>query len=65
VSVMISHSNQVCCRGAACYWGQYCCLHAVCVGADGSELVTGIGSRVLVYETTAGDLLHSLHGHKV
>lgn len=33
--------------------------------ADGSELVTGIGSRVLVYETTAGDLLHSLRGHKV
>ncbi|KAA6424241.1 MAG: intraflagellar transport protein [Trebouxia sp. A1-2] len=31
---------------------------------DGSELVTGIGSRVLVYETTAGDLLHSLRGHK-
>lgn len=35
-----------------------CCI-------DGSELVTGIGSRVLVYETAAGDLLHSLRGHKV
>ncbi|KAL3157461.1 hypothetical protein ABBQ32_011928 [Trebouxia sp. C0010 RCD-2024] len=34
-----------------------CCI-------DGSELVTGIGSRVLVYETAAGDLLHSLRGHK-
>ena len=32
---------------------------------DGSELVTGIGNRVLVYETAAGDLLHSLRGHKV
>lgn len=45
--------------------GKYCCLHGVCSCADGSELVTGIGSRVLVYETTAGDLLHSLRGHKV
>lgn len=33
--------------------------------ADGSELVTAIGNRVLVYETATGDLRHSLRGHKV
>ena len=33
--------------------------------ADGTQLVTGIGSRVLVYGVAEGDLLHSLRGHKV
>jgi len=32
--------------------------------ADGSQLVTGVGSRVLVYDAVDGDLLHSLKGHK-
>ena len=31
---------------------------------DGTQLVTGVGSRVLVYDSTDGDLLHSLKGHK-
>ena len=31
---------------------------------DGTQLVAGVGSRVLVYNATDGDLLHSLKGHK-
>jgi WD40 repeat protein len=31
---------------------------------DGTQLVTGVGSRVLVYDSSDGDLLHSLKGHK-
>eukprot|EP00240_Pyramimonas_obovata_P000052 CAMPEP_0118949464 /NCGR_PEP_ID=MMETSP1169-20130426/49666_1 /TAXON_ID=36882 /ORGANISM="Pyramimonas obovata, Strain CCMP722" /LENGTH=1253 /DNA_ID=CAMNT_0006896109 /DNA_START=163 /DNA_END=3921 /DNA_ORIENTATION=+ len=31
---------------------------------DGTHLVTGVGSRVLVYDAVDGDLLHSLKGHK-
>eukprot|EP00854_Cymbomonas_tetramitiformis_P014886 gene14886-17599_t len=31
---------------------------------DGTQLVTGVGSRVLVYDAVDGDLLHSLKGHK-
>ena len=31
---------------------------------DGTQLVTGIGNRVLVYNAADGDLLHSLKGHK-
>jgi hypothetical protein len=31
---------------------------------DGTQLVTGMGSRVLVYDANDGDLLHSLKGHK-
>ena len=31
---------------------------------DGSQLVTGMGSRVLVYDAVDGDLVHSLKGHK-
>jgi len=33
--------------------------------ADGSQVVAAVGSRVLVYDTTDGDLLHALKGHKV
>jgi hypothetical protein len=33
--------------------------------ADGSQLVAGVGSRVLVYDAADGDLLHALKGHKV
>ena len=29
---------------------------------DGTQLVTGVGSRVLVYDAVDGDLLHSLKG---
>jgi len=31
---------------------------------DGTQLITGVGSRVLVYDAGDGDLLHSLKGHK-
>lgn len=31
---------------------------------DGTQLVAAVGSRVLVYDTTDGDLLHALKGHK-
>ena len=33
--------------------------------ADGTQLIAGIGNRVLVYDATDGDLLHALKGHKV
>lgn len=31
---------------------------------DGSQLVAGVGNRVLVYDAADGDLLHALKGHK-
>eukprot|EP00873_Tetraselmis_striata_P015075 jgi/Tetstr1/435339/TSEL_024257.t1 len=31
---------------------------------DGTQLVAGVGNRVLVYDATDGDLLHTLRGHK-
>mmetsp|Transcript_5353 Transcript_5353/g.11710 ORF Transcript_5353/g.11710 Transcript_5353/m.11710 type:complete len:1236 (+) Transcript_5353:188-3895(+) len=31
---------------------------------DGSQLVAGVGNRVLVYDAVDGDLLHALKGHK-
>lgn len=33
--------------------------------ADGSQIVAGVGNRVLVYDAVDGDLLHALKGHKV
>eukprot|EP00743_Colponemidia_sp_Colp-15_P003978 GILK01004290.1.p1 GENE.GILK01004290.1~~GILK01004290.1.p1 ORF type:complete len:1251 (-),score=266.14 GILK01004290.1:264-4016(-) len=30
---------------------------------DGSQIIVGVGNRVLVYDATDGDLLHSLKGH--
>ncbi len=36
-----------------------------CILADGSQLVAGVGNRVLVYDAVDGDLLHALKGHKV
>lgn len=32
---------------------------------DGSQLVAGVGNRVLVYDAVDGDLLNALKGHKV
>lgn len=32
---------------------------------DGTQLVAGVGNRVLVYDAVDGDLLHALKGHKV
>jgi len=31
---------------------------------DGTQLVTGVGSRVLIYDAADGDLLYTLKGHK-
>ena len=31
---------------------------------DGTQVVTGIGNRVLVYDAADGDVLYSLKGHK-
>ncbi|KAL3679756.1 hypothetical protein R1sor_022712 [Riccia sorocarpa] len=31
---------------------------------DGTQLIAAVGSRVLMYDATDGDLLHSLKGHK-
>ncbi len=31
---------------------------------DGTQLIAGIGNRVLVYDAGDGDLLHALKGHK-
>lgn len=31
---------------------------------DGSQLICGVGSRVLVFKTKTGALLHSLKGHR-
>jgi intraflagellar transport protein 122 len=35
------------------------------VHADGTQLVAGVGARVLVYDASDGELLHALKGHKV
>lgn len=35
------------------------------VCTDGSQLVAGVGNRVLVYDAVDGDLLNALKGHKV
>ena len=40
------------------------CCYDVAYKPDGTQLVTGIGNRVLVYDAADGDLLHSLKGHK-
>ena len=40
-------------------------IHAYNSHADGTQLIAGIGNRVLVYDATDGDLLHALKGHKV
>ncbi|KAG2430302.1 hypothetical protein HYH02_013779 [Chlamydomonas schloesseri] len=36
----------------------------LCFKPDGSQVVAGIGNRVLVYDAADGDLLHALKGHK-
>ena len=38
--------------------------HSLAHSPDGTQLVAGVGSRVLVYNASDGDLLHSLKGHK-
>mmetsp|Transcript_18911 Transcript_18911/g.49275 ORF Transcript_18911/g.49275 Transcript_18911/m.49275 type:complete len:1222 (+) Transcript_18911:159-3824(+) len=36
----------------------------LCFKPDGTQLVAGVGNRVLVYDAVDGDLLHALKGHK-
>lgn len=31
---------------------------------DGSQLIAGVGNRVVVYDAAVGDMIHSLKGHK-
>ena len=44
--------------------GQKSCVYDLAFRPDGSQLVAAVGSRVLIYDATNGDLLHSLKGHK-
>ncbi|CAM9229049.1 unnamed protein product [Ascophyllum nodosum] len=39
-------------------------INDLCFSADGSRLVVAVENRVLVYDSTNGELLHSLRGHK-
>lgn len=39
-------------------------INDLCFSPDGAHLVVAVGSRVLVYDSKEGDLLHSLRGHK-
>lgn len=54
-------------RGAAAACGTHACAWhlAAPLAADGTQLVAGVGNRVLVYDAVDGDLLHALKGHKV
>ena len=36
----------------------------VCFRPDGSQVLVALGSRVLVFDSDSGDLLHSLKGHR-
>ena len=40
------------------------CVYNLAFKPDGTQLVAAVGSRVLVYDASDGDLLHSLKGHK-
>ena len=40
------------------------CVYDIAFRPDGTQLVAAVGSRVLVYDASTGDLLHSLKGHK-
>lgn len=41
-----------------------CVLLRVLRIPDGSQLIAGVGARVLIYEANDGELLHALKGHK-
>lgn len=41
------------------------CLTTGPTPTDGSQLVAGVGARVVMYDTAEGKLLHVLKGHKV
>ena len=40
------------------------CIYSIAFSPDGSRMLVGVGSRVLVYDAEDGELLHSLKGHK-
>ncbi len=37
----------------------------LCFKPDGTQMVAGVGDRVLVYNAADGELLNALKGHKV
>lgn len=39
------------------------CIYSLAFSPDGTRLLVGVGSRVLVYDAKEGELLHSLKGH--
>eukprot|EP00041_Stephanoeca_diplocostata_P034387 m.1171057 g.1171057 ORF g.1171057 m.1171057 type:complete len:1193 (+) comp24511_c0_seq1:191-3769(+) len=53
-------------------WGDQICdkkgiaqsIHGIAFKPDGTLLIAGAGNRVLVYETSNGDLVHTCKGHK-
>jgi intraflagellar transport protein 122 len=40
------------------------CIWSIAFKPDGSQVLVAAGNRVLVYDATDGDLVHSLKGHK-
>lgn len=40
------------------------CIWSIAFKPDGSQIIVAAGNRVLVYDATDGDLVHSLKGHK-
>jgi intraflagellar transport protein 122 len=44
--------------------GQQTAVYDITFRPDGAQLVAAVGNRVLVYDASDGDLLHSLKGHK-
>jgi len=40
------------------------CIWGIAFKPDGSQIIVAAGNRVLVYDATDGDLVHSLKGHK-
>mmetsp|Transcript_56941 Transcript_56941/g.123236 ORF Transcript_56941/g.123236 Transcript_56941/m.123236 type:complete len:1277 (+) Transcript_56941:78-3908(+) len=40
------------------------CIWSIAFKPDGSQIIVAAGNRILVYDATDGDLVHSLKGHK-
>lgn len=40
------------------------CIWSIAYKPDGSQIIVAAGNRVLIYDATDGDLVHSLKGHK-
>lgn len=41
-----------------------CACACLATPADGTQMVAGIGSMVIIYDAVDGDVLHTLKGHK-